>query len=215
MEKGRNVDRSCVVGIRGLGGSFKSLRMLGSVSVAMGRDSIIYLVNTDKSNGDALLHYLGFLRLGSDNGVVFRNRGIRGRARSLGGMERGMKVIFRRFRLFPRVAILRGIVRTPLRIGGLPGSRMGGSTRSLLGGMKLSSGRGMCPSGLSNKRGRHMTVTETLTVGPSVVLFSRPASTLSPRLMKRILSAVGRLTLRKVAVIIIARRVNFTERMTS
>ncbi len=60
-----------------------------------------------------------------------------------------------------------------------------------------------------------MTVIHTLTVGPGIVLFSRPASTLSPRVINRILSLVGRLTSRNVAVIVIARRVKFTHRINA
>lgn len=80
----------------------------------------------------------------------------------------------------------------------------------LLEEIKLRHGTSACPGGLSKNRGREITVTETLTVGPRMVLFSRPASTLSPRVIKRMLSIVGSLMGRKVAVIIMARRVKFT-----
>lgn len=101
------------------------------------------------------------------------------------------------------------------RAGSRVGGRMGRRTVTLLGEVNLRSGTSICPSALSNKRGRHITVVHSVTVGPSIVLFSRPASTLSPRVMKRILRLVGSLTGRKVAVIIIARRVKFTHRITS
>lgn len=133
---------------------------------------------------------------------------------SVGGVHRQINVIFRRFGLFPGVAVHHGVVLTPMRLKGVAHRRTSRGTARLLSHVKLLSGTSYCPSDLSNKRGRHMTVIHTLTVGPRILLFSRPASTLSPRVMKRMLRLVGSITTRNVAVIMMARRVNFTQRIT-
>ncbi len=219
----------------GLAGSFNSVGILGNVSVAVGGNRGIIMVNPSNDKGSAFLHYLGYVRSPASNDVVFNNRSVASLGISVGTRHRGVAVIFRRFGLFGGGAILRGVVLTPICIrgghvhelhfggpSGLPGGSGGRVVRSthrgtvsLLRHVKLRSGTSTCPSRLSNNRGRHITVMQTLTVGPSIVLFSRPASTLSPRVINRILRLVGRLTGDNVAVIIIARRVNFTHRVTS
>lgn len=133
----------------------------------------------------------------------------------MGRVHGRVNVIFRRFGLFGGGAVLRGVALTPIRRGLVAGRRTGRGTLGLLTEINLSSGTSSCPDDLSNNRGRETTVIHSLTVGPGIVLFSRPASTLSPRVINRMLRIVHSLTSRKVAVVIIARRVNFTERITS
>lgn len=45
---------------------------------------------------------------------------------------------------------------------------------------------GRCPGRLSNNVGRHITVTETCTMGPRMLLVSRPFKTLSTRAEARL-----------------------------
>lgn len=128
-------------------------------------------------------------------------------------MHHHINVIFRSCGLFPRVAILRGVALTPHGILGHGGVRT--RTHSLLNEFNLTSGTGRCPSQLSNNRRRQITVIQTLTVRPRLVLFSRVASTLSPLLINRILRSIHRLGRRNVAVLVTARRVTFTHSITS
>lgn len=201
------------VGISGLGGDFNDGRILGKVSLRITRKRIIYVVNPSNSKGDALLHYLGGLRRIASKRILVSKRSVARGAASVGGIHRRVKVIFRRFGLFPRLSIVSGVALTPIRLGQRGGRATGTETLRLLRAINLSRGTSTFPDSLSNNRGREITVTHTLTVGPRVVLFSRPASTLSPRVINSILRIVGGLTGRNVAVIIIARRVNFTERI--
>lgn len=221
-------------------GDFNSLSILGNVGLGVRRNRGMIVVKPSNSNGDALLHYLGYVRSPASNGILCRKMSLASVGIGVGERHRGVKVIFRRFGLFGGGAIVRGVVLSPILyrgheveglhhrealngtsagrpIGaaGRVGRRTRGGTLRLLSEVKLTSGTSMCPSRLSNNRGRHITVIHTLTVGPSIVLFSRPADTLSPRVMNRILRIVERLTGRNVAVIIIARRVNFTHRINS
>lgn len=191
------------------------MRILGSISLAVGGNRIIAVVNSSNSKGSALLHYVGLLRRPANKTVLFRNGSVMGSGVGVRSVHGGTYVIFRRFGLFTGVAILRGVACTPHMIGNLSGRRTGRGTVGLLTGIGLSSGTGRCPDHLDNNRGRHMTVTHTLTVRPGMLLLSRPASTLSPRVIGRMLSIVGRLTGANVAVILIARRVNFTGSISS
>lgn len=227
-----------LLGIRGVHGDCNGARILGSVDFSLGGNRILTVVNSSNSNGAALLEYLGFLRAPNGNGVSIGS-GIlfsdgsdsTGDSDRVQGEQLRFKLIFRSFGLFPRCAIVRGVVLTPglttgRRVGranrcvntgdcGRTRRVVGDGTGSLLREMKLSRGDRSCPYGLDNNRRRHITVTETLTLGPSILYFSRPASTLSPRLANRILGIVHDLGASSDAVVIMARRVRFTESITS
>lgn len=201
--------------MRRLGGGFNRRRILGSVSFDIGGKRIIYVVNSSKSNGSALLHYVGLLRGPATKRVVCGNRGILSSGRSVFGCHDGLKVMFRRFGLFGGLSILRGYAMKPIGVLGGSRRRTRGVTVNCLRRIKVNGFVGTGPRRLSNNRGRHITVTHTLAVRPSTLLFSRPASTLSPRVINRMLGIVGSLTGDNLAVVIIARRVRFTERISS
>lgn len=192
--------------------------MLGGINVAVGGNRIIYVVKPDKSKGAAFLHYLGLLREPSTN--VCRLNSLQCsldhvNSRRDQRVTEGATVIFRSCRLFDRVAILRGIVRKLIAPQGIPGVLTRAVTASILRGINVTSGTKVCPDRLSKKRRRQINVTHTVTLSPRLLLFSRPASTLSPRLIKSILGIVQRLTSANRAVVVIARRVRFTRRITS
>lgn len=206
---------SRVLRVGGLDGYCKSAGILGGVGVSIGGKRIIMVVNPSKYKGDALLHYLGKLRRVRRKRILLSSRIMGPGGGGLDGGQRGVKVMFRDCSLFPCLAVLRGIALTPVGMGGEGHERMRGRTLRLLRHIKLHSGGSSCPERLSNKRGREITVMHTLVVRPRMLLLSRVATTLSPRVIERMLSIILSLTGRKEAVIVIARRVRFTGTMTS
>lgn len=95
------------------------------------------------------------------------------------------------------------------------GSGGGDCTLGLLGTIKLRRRGSGLPTRLSKKRRRHTTVTITLTGGPSVLLTSRPAKTISAEATSAVCRLFrglgGRLN---VAVVVIARSVTLTNHMS-
>lgn len=189
--------------------------VLSSISFSLRGKRIMIVMKPSKYKGDAFLQYVGHLRRVSANMLGLGNMDCRGRGGGVDGIERGVKVIFRDCSLFPGVAVLGGLLLTPVGMRGEGGRRIGGRTRRLLSEINLLSGGSGCPERLSNNRGRQITVMHTVLVRPRVVLLSRVATTLSPRVMERMLRMMLRLTGAKVAVLVIARRVRFTHSMTS
>lgn len=218
VKSGEGIVR-CTVDIRSLRGSFNSGRVLGNVSLRTTGNRMATVVNPDKSNGAALLHDVGLLRAPSSNIVAVNkidisyNGGV-GRTSTL-TLHHRATVIFRSCGLFGGGATLRGVARNLHAMGGGSATRTSRVTHGRLRLINLSSFTSCCPVRLSNNRRRHISVTQTLTLGPATVLFSRPASTLSPRLINSILRTVNAITGLNVAVIVIARRVHFTHGITS
>lgn len=201
------------MGLSGVAGIFRrnahAVRTLGGIDLRIPTKRVCNIVNTSNTNGDALVHYMGLLRHPARNDILISNRRLAALSRSrLAGTHHRVNVVFRRFGLLSSHAIFNGIT-LPLRLSGAPGSRVGHHIARLLSLINLNSGRSDCPSGLSNKRGRHITVTHTLTDGPGMLLYSRTADTLSPTAahsVLRLLGSVGHHL--NLAVLLVARRVS-------
>ncbi len=187
-----------------------NIAILGSIDYIIGGNSIVSVVKPSKAKGSAFLGYLGLLRRPAKKRVCVGKRGVLSPGYGIPGMQRGVNVIFRGFGLFSRLSVVKGLAVNPVGLLNEAGRRTRTRNCRLLGVINLTRGTSTVPSRLDNNRGRHITVTHALTVGPRVVLFSRPASTLSPAVISRILSMVHALTGAKVAVLVIARRVGFT-----
>lgn len=126
-------------------------------------------------------------------------------------MERATNVMFRgpSGRVITAM-IRRSITFNPRGLKVRPG-RVEGEIRRSLGDMNVCRLESERPRLLSNKRGREMTVTNVVTVGPGYVVFSRTATVLSPSKEGRMVGAVGELGGRRgVAALRVARFVRRT-----
>lgn len=199
----------------GISGSCGSGLVLQSVGVAFSSKRFITVVNSDKYKGAALLGVVGGLLPVSQKSVVV-SKGSVHRVPSV-GLEERVKCIMRRNKLFPRFAMGRGLRVIP-RLRKLRPRGQRRQVGRLLSVMGLSPGLcdGDCPYRLSNKRHREIKITETFTASSSLVLVSRPFSTLSPlaerRLRSRVIGLRGRC---RGAVMFIARSVSRTVGYTS
>lgn len=153
---------------------------LGKISIGVRHKRFMFVINSDKSNGSALVG-LVVGRLGpARNAVVIGNRGLGHVGREgVTGCEEKLKIMFRSFHLLGSHDVCRGVTFT-LHIARAPAHMVGGGMPTTLSLIKLTRGCGSFPGRLSNKRRRHMTVTETVMGRPTVLLTSRPAKGLSP-----------------------------------
>lgn len=126
-------------------------------------------------------------------------------------MERGIKLMLRG----PSGRLITDIIRRSITFNprGLkvPPGRVQREISSTLGTISVCSCHRRTPFGLSNNRGRHVTVTKVLTVRPRYVILSRPATVLSPGNHSRMVAALLGLGHRGgVAIILVARCVRRT-----
>ncbi len=191
----------------------RAISILRSVGLRVGPGRFISVLNPSNDNGSALVGVVNYLSIPSGKSCVLSNRCISDYARSrLDRVEKGgVKFVFRRFGLLPRLATCRGI-RVPLLCRGLAPTREGRQILEALTRMNLASHVRRGPARLSNNRRRQITVTHILTTRPSVVLTSRPANGLSSASNRRVVGVVGSLRSRNGAVILVARSVGITGR---
>lgn len=171
--------------------------IIGGVDFALQTNRALNLINRSNSKGDAAK--LTLLQLvGSRNDVVFSNRPLRGLGHHrLLPVHRHVRIMFRSpgSSLGPQLGILR-VVRRNLQIRrpALSTTRHRRRIVTIVRRIKLSPrAHRHCPTRFSNNRQRHVTVTETLVLGPSLVVLSRPASSLSGAMRTRVLALLGSL----------------------
>lgn len=184
-------------------GQFNSIATLSSVGLHVTRNRFITVVNTSNSNGAALVGVLAYLSATARKRIFLSNASTTtlSRRKHHHFHTRGVNLMFRRFRLVPFLATLRGVVLTR-RCRDII-SRT--TTEGILRRMKLKRHIARLPDRLSNNRRRHIYVTQTLIGRPPIVFTSRPANGLSRRGRRQILSLLASLRHRKHAVIVIAR----------
>lgn len=169
------------------------------MSVTSGR--FFALLNPSNYNGAALLHAVTNFRRIDTNRVHLTNRPI-GRLPPFGQQ---IGAIFRDCTLFPRVDITRGVTFN-LRVRNLSRGSVPRQISRVLTLIRVRRLTQHGPTRLSNNRRRQITLTQTLTPGPGILLLSRPLSTLSLGLHGRVRIRLGHIRGRtKVAFVFIAR----------
>lgn len=198
---GRPDSLSPLIRLTKVHGYFSNGRIVPRLSLAVGGNRFLALLNPSNYNGAAILHLVTNLRAISSKHVVLSGRSV-ARIPTRGHC---IGAIFRDCTLFPRVAIFRGIT-FKLHVRGAPTTRVAPHIVRTLQVIRLRAFTRHGPRRLSNNRRRHITVTHTIIGGPHLLLLSRSLSTLSCGLHGRVRGRLG--TLRhglNVAFIFIAR----------
>lgn len=197
--------------------SFKGEGVLRSIGLAICSKRAVMVLNTSKSKGSALLGLVVKLLGPSSNSVGIGKGRVSSLARQrVGRRQHHVKVMFRCSTLFSSVGMGRGMTFNLQRRASLSRRRVRGVARKGLRLMNLSSINSLVPTSLSNNVGGHIDLTETVTLGPRVVLCSRPATKLSPVHTASVDLLVGRVRGRVgIADVIIARSLGSTRVITS
>lgn len=179
---------------------------LGGIGVGVRSKRFIFIINTSNTNGDAFLGLVVRRRGPADNAIVINSCS----SSAVGGgripcCEEAVNVIFRSFHLVPGVDICSGITFTVHIVNTGRGS-VEGHIPCVLRLINLSRGTHSVPGRLSNNRRRHISLTETLMGGPGLVVTSRPANGISPRVDRRVIRVLAGVGGNNAAIVVIARR---------
>lgn len=170
-----------VVRMGKLCGSFRNGAMLRGVSTAFRGKGADLVVKRDNSKGAMLVGYVIKLLAPRGKRILCSKHGFLTVKGGRGGrLQHRVKVVFRDTTLFSSVSILSGIV-FPLGVFNASAlHRRAGQTVFYLSHIGLArTGSGFPNRVDKNVRG-HMTVTQTVTLGPRCLFYSRPGSKLSP-----------------------------------
>lgn len=213
-----------LVQMRGLGGccpvqnnivarAANCIRSISNISFSVTRKRALNLINRSKYNGSAINERLINLRAPANNELFCRKGSVRGLSKGRGGdIQARLRVIFRSpcSSLGPEGRVCRVLSRPVLcrKVSG--GRAIRESISQLLSVMKLP-GRILkhCPRRFSNKRQREVKVTQTLSLGPEFLIYSRPIDTLSISVRTRVLGLLHDLRgSLKLAYVFIKRKLN-------
>lgn len=238
------IDRGSLLAVRRMSATFgmgnRFCGTVASISLSLCPSRVLTVINRSNYNGDALTADIVNLR-GVDSARVDKDvicrREIIGRSNSISvGSRRLIKVDTSRVGTLHKGSVnvvfrsplttLGPLVQVKSRVGrGLSFraavSRRRGRTHMvrLLSRIKVPGPRhitGVCPRRLSKKVHRHIVVTVTITYGPSIVVTSRPAATLSIAVRTRVLSLLHSVRRRgRTNMVLVARSLNIITRATS
>lgn len=177
------------------GGPFGTM---GSMDFALGGKRALKVMKRSNDKGDAVTGLVAQLASVARNALGFRKGSVAelGRDR-LGRVCKSVRVIFRGpINSFSPEEALNSKVNRDLEGHKVGGTSIRGEMTRLLRRYNLR-GRctGECPCRMDNKRYRQTTVTETLTMRPGILVYSRTADTLSMAVrgrVVRLLRSLGR-----------------------
>lgn len=170
------------------------------------------ILKRGNSKGSALTGLAGKVLFPRRNGILISNSRA-GPSSDVFSVHGGINVMFRGPSGRVITSVMRRSITFKIRGLNIPPRRYHEHISRTVGAINVCRRHLGTPRGLSNNRGRHITITKVVTVGPRYVILSRPATVLSPDNETRILRAVGGLGGRSnVAIILVARCVSRTIR---
>jgi polar amino acid transport system permease protein len=145
--------------------------------------------------------YVGYDKVGS----TLRPRRDLARARA----EARIGMLFQHFNLFDHLSALENVIEAPIHVYGEDPARARARGLRLLESVGLGKHAHLLPHRLSGGQQQRVAIARALAISPRLMLFDEPTSALDPELVNEVLSAIRRLALSGMTMIIVTHEIRF------
>jgi polar amino acid transport system ATP-binding protein len=109
-------------------------------------------------------------------------------------IRRHIGMVFQSFNLFSNLMVVENVMRTPVKLLGIPKAEAYREAMELLESVGLADHALHYPGELSGGQKQRAAIARTLAMHPEVVLFDEPTSALDPAMVSEVLGVMRRLT---------------------
>jgi ABC-type polar amino acid transport system ATPase subunit len=195
--------------IANLGKSFGSLRVLNSVSLAVGAGEVVTVCGASGSGKSTLLRCINGLETPDGGSIRFRGAEVPRTRTALRELRRHVGMVFQSFNLFPHLTALQNISLGPRKILGKSAAEAREIAGSLLERVGLSDKADAFPDFLSGGQQQRVAIARALAMQPALMLFDEPTSALDPEMVSEVLDVMRRLAEQGMTMIVVSHEMNF------
>jgi ABC-type polar amino acid transport system ATPase subunit len=195
--------------IANLDKSFGSLRVLNSVSLAVGAGEVVTVCGASGSGKSTLLRCINGLETPDGGSIRFRGAEVPRTKTALRELRRHVGMVFQSFNLFPHLTALQNISLGPRKILGKSAAEARKIAGSLLERVGLSDKADAFPDFLSGGQQQRVAIARALAMQPALMLFDEPTSALDPEMVSEVLDVMRRLAEQGMTMIVVSHEMNF------
>ena len=131
------------------------------------------------------------------------------RAANINRLRRGIAMVFQQFNLWPHMTALQNVALPLLLAQRQPREEALAAARSMLAKVGLAAKADAHPGQLSGGQQQRVGIARALAIGPSVILFDEPTSSLDPELVGEVLQVIRQLADEGMTMVVVTHEMGF------
>ena len=195
--------------IQGLHKSFGRTEVLRGVDFHVGRGEVVCVIGPSGSGKSTLLRCANLLETPTAGRVVVRGADITDPDADIDRVRRGIGMVFQQFNLFPHLNVLENLTIAQRRVLRRGRSEAAAVARENLAKVGLTDKESSYPAQLSGGQQQRVAIARALSMGPELMLFDEPTSSLDPELVGDVLGVMRKLAGEGMTMMVVTHEMAF------
>jgi polar amino acid transport system ATP-binding protein len=204
-----------LVSLRGVSKAFAGVTVLTQVDLSVSTGEVVAVIGPSGSGKSTMLRCINLLELPSAGSVTVAGKTVEaGQHLSAGEMvqfRRSIGMVFQSFNLFPHLTVLRNVSLAQERVLKRGRAEAEAVSMDLLKRVGLSDKAHQFPNRCSGGQQQRIAIARALALGPQLMLFDEPTSSLDPELGLEVLAVMRELAQNGMTMIVVTHEMHFAE----
>jgi polar amino acid transport system ATP-binding protein len=183
--------------------------VLNGVDLSVSKGEVVVVIGPSGCGKSTLLRCLNLLERPTAGEVLLDGQVISGQGEDANRVRQKIGMVFQRFNLFPHLTALQNVALAPQRVLGLPGSEAEARARQLLEKVGVGARMGAHPQQMSGGEQQRVAIARALAMGPEIMLFDEPTSSLDPEWVGEVLKAMRGLVDDGMTMVVVTHEMGF------
>ncbi len=194
---------------RALHKRFDGRPVLNGVDLSVSKGEVVVVIGPSGCGKSTLLRCLNLLERPTAGEVLLDGRVISGQGEDANRVRQKIGMVFQRFNLFPHLTALQNVALAPQRVLGAPGPEAEARARQLLEKVGVGARMGAHPQQMSGGEQQRVAIARALAMGPEIMLFDEPTSSLDPEWVGEVLKAMRGLVDDGMTMVVVTHEMGF------
>ena len=186
-----------------------TIKALNGISMRVCKGEVVVIIGPSGSGKSTFLRCLNLLEIPTGGTVTFEGVDITDPKININIHRQKMGMVFQLFNLFPNMTVLRNMTIAPMTLLGYSQKKAEDKAMALLERIGLQDRASAYPNQLSGGQKQRIAIVRALCMGPDVMLFDEPTSSLDPEMVGEVLDVMKQLARDGMTMVVVTHEMGF------
>jgi len=196
-----------IIVIEGLSKWYGEFQALKEVYASVNKGEVVVVIGPSGSGKSTLIRCINRLEKYQQGRIVVD--GIEPDDKKIDQIRRETGMVFQSFNLFPHLTVLENVTLAPIRVRKWPRSQASEQAMYFLTKVGIPEQAKKYPGQLSGGQQQRVAIARALTMGPKVMLFDEPTSSLDPEVTGEVLEVMVNLAKEGMTMMVVTHEMGF------
>jgi ABC-type polar amino acid transport system ATPase subunit len=188
---------------------FGDRTILDGVSTSVRAGEIVCFIGPSGTGKSTLLRCVNGLETIEGGSILFENKLVQAKQRSIIDVRRRIGMIFQHFNLYPHLTALENVMLAPVVVHGETRKAVEERARGLFEKVRLSHRINAYPAQMSGGEQQRVAIARALATNPHILLFDEPTSALDPETVGEVLAVMRDLAVEGRTMLVVTHEIRF------